>query len=106
MPLPMSCSHRSLCLSHNRKHGCLAFAIAAWVSVEVEVEFEEELPPEPDLHTDAADAGLTDAQIRALSGHKTAAMISVYAKKTKDQRLAGARKRLEARRTKGENLSE
>ena len=45
-------------------------------------------------HTDAADAGLTDAQIRALSGHKTAAMISVYAKKTKDQRLAGARKRL------------
>ena len=36
----------------------------------------------------------TDALIRALSGHKTAAMISVYAKKTKDQRLAGARKRL------------
>jgi hypothetical protein len=49
---------------------------------------------------------LTDAQIRALSGHKTAAMISVYAKKTKDQRLAAARKRLEARRTKGGNLSE
>jgi len=57
-------------------------------------------------HTDAADAGLTDAQIRALSGHKTAAMISVYAKGTKDQRLAGARKRLEARRTKEGNLSE
>jgi hypothetical protein len=57
-------------------------------------------------HTDAADAGLTDAQIRALSGHKTAAMISVYAKKTKDQRLDAARKRLEARRTKGGNLSE
>ena len=57
-------------------------------------------------HTDAADAGLTDAQIRALSGHKTAAMVSVYAKKTKDQRLAAARKRLEARRTKGGNLSE
>jgi len=31
-------------------------------------------------HTQAADAGLTDAQICALSGHKTAAMISVYAK--------------------------
>ena len=45
-------------------------------------------------HTDAADAGLTDAQIRALSGHKTAAMISVYAKRTKDQRLGAARKRL------------
>jgi hypothetical protein len=57
-------------------------------------------------HTDAADAGLTDAQIRALSGHKTAAMISVYAKETKDQRLTAARKRLEARRTKGGNLSE
>src|SRR5262249_50295734 len=57
-------------------------------------------------HTDAADAGLTDAQIRALSGHKTAAMISIYAKKTSDQRLAAARKRLEARRTKGGNLSE
>jgi hypothetical protein len=57
-------------------------------------------------HTDAADAGLTDAQIRALSGHKTTAMISVYAKKTRDQRLAAARKRLEARRTKRGNLSE
>jgi hypothetical protein len=57
-------------------------------------------------HTDAANAGLTDAQIRALSGHRTAAMISVYAKNTKDQRIAGARKRLEARRTKGGNLSE
>jgi integrase len=57
-------------------------------------------------HTDAADAGLTDAQIRALSGHRTAAMISVYAKQTTDQRLAGARMRLEARRTKRGNLSE
>lgn len=57
-------------------------------------------------HTDAADAGLTDAQIRALSGHKTAAMVTIYAKQTKDQRLAGARKRLEARRTKRGNLSE
>jgi hypothetical protein len=57
-------------------------------------------------HTDAADAGLTDAQIRALSGHKTAAMVPIYAKQTKDQRLAGARKRLEARRTKRGNLSE
>jgi hypothetical protein len=57
-------------------------------------------------HTDAADAGLTDAQIRARSGHKTAAMISVYAKETKAQRLAGARMRLEARRTKRGNLSE
>ena len=57
-------------------------------------------------HTDAADAGLTDAQIRALSGHKTAAMIPVYAKATRVQRLAGARMRREARRTKRGNLSE
>ena len=57
-------------------------------------------------HTDAANAGLTDAQIRALSGHKTAAMVSVYAKQTKDQRLAGARMRREARRTNGDDLSE
>jgi len=57
-------------------------------------------------HTDAANAGLTDAQIRALSGHKTAAMVTVYAKQTNDQRLAGARKRLEARRTNRGNLSE
>jgi hypothetical protein len=40
-------------------------------------------------HTDAANAGVTDAQIRALSGHKTAAMVTLYAKETKAQRLAG-----------------
>jgi integrase len=57
-------------------------------------------------HTDAANAGLTDAQIRALSGHKTAAMVSLYAKQTKDQRLAGARMRRDARGTKRDNLSE
>jgi hypothetical protein len=57
-------------------------------------------------HTDAADAGLTDAQIRALSGHKTAAMIAVYAKSTMGQRLQGARIRRDARRTKAGNLSE
>ena len=57
-------------------------------------------------HTDAADAGLTDAQIRALSGHRTAAMVAVYAKATKGQRLAGARIRRDARRTKEGNLSE
>jgi hypothetical protein len=57
-------------------------------------------------HTDAANAGLTDAQIRALSGHKTTAMVSLYAKATRDQRLVGARMRLEARRTNGGNLSE
>ena len=56
--------------------------------------------------TDAADAGLTDAQIRALSGHRTTAMISVYAKETRVQQLVGARMRLEARRTKRGNLSE
>jgi len=57
-------------------------------------------------HTDAANAGLTDAQIRALSGHRTAAMVSVYAKATLGQRLTGARMRRDARRTKRGNLSE
>jgi hypothetical protein len=55
-------------------------------------------------NTEAGDADLTDAQIRALSGHKTAAMTALYTKVTMRQRRTGARKRLEAR-TKGENLS-
>ncbi len=55
--------------------------------------------------TEMADAGLTDAQIRALSGHRTAEMTRLYAKGTRKQRQAGARKMLEAR-TKQGNLSE
>jgi hypothetical protein len=45
-----------------------------------------------------------ETQIRALSGHTTAAMTALYTKATMRQRRAGARKRLEER-TKGENLS-
>ena len=56
-------------------------------------------------NTEGADADLTDAQLRALSGHKTANMTVIYARETMKQRRAGARKRLEAR-TKGGNLSE
>ena len=55
-------------------------------------------------NTEGGDADLTDAQLRALSGHKTVAMTALYTKATMQQRRAGARKRLEAR-TKGENLS-
>jgi hypothetical protein len=55
-------------------------------------------------NTEGGDADLTDAQLRALSGHKTAAMTALYTKATMRQRRAGARKRLKAR-TKGENLS-
>jgi integrase len=55
-------------------------------------------------NTEGGDAGLTDTQIRALSGHKTAAMTALYTKATMRQRRAGARKRLEAR-TKGGDLS-
>ena len=55
-------------------------------------------------NTEGGDADLTDSQIRALSGHKTAAMTALYTKATMRQRRAGARKRLEAR-TKGGNLS-
>jgi len=55
-------------------------------------------------NTEGGDAGLTDAQLRALSGHKTTAMTALYTKATMRQRRSGARKRL-AVRTKGENLS-
>ena len=54
--------------------------------------------------TESGNAELTDAQIRALSGHTTAAMTALYTKSTMRQRRAGARKRLEER-TKGGNLS-
>ena len=55
-------------------------------------------------NTESGNAELTDAQIRALSGHKTSAMTALYTKQTMRQRRAGARKRLEER-TKGGNLS-
>ena len=56
-------------------------------------------------NTEGADADLSDAQLRALSGHKTAAMVHLYARATMKQRRAGARKRLDARTKKG-SLSE
>ena len=54
-------------------------------------------------NTEGADADLTDAQLRALSGHKTASMTALYAKQTMKQRREGARKQLAAR-TKGPSL--
>lgn len=54
--------------------------------------------------TESGNAELTDAQIRALSGHTTAAMTALYTKATMRQRQIGGRKRLEER-TKGGNLS-
>jgi hypothetical protein len=56
-------------------------------------------------NTEGADADLTDPQLRALSGHRTASMTVLYAKQTMKQRREGARKRLAAR-TKTVNLSE
>ena len=56
-------------------------------------------------HTDGADSGLTDAQMRALGGHKTTAALLRYAKDTETQRRDGARKRLDKRTERG-NLSE
>jgi len=56
-------------------------------------------------HTDGADAELSDAQMRALGGHKTTAALLRYAKATEKQRRVGARKRLDAR-TKTGHLSE
>ena len=55
-------------------------------------------------NTEGADAGLTDPQLRALSGHRNPNMTVLYAKQTMKQRRQGARKRLE-QRTKGGNLS-
>jgi hypothetical protein len=56
-------------------------------------------------HTDGADSGLTDAQMRALGAHKSTAALLRYAKETDAQRQIGARKRLNARTDRG-NLSE
>jgi hypothetical protein len=48
-------------------------------------------------NTEGGDAGLTDAQLRALSGHKTNAALLRYAQSTVQQRRIGARKRLASR---------
>jgi hypothetical protein len=55
-------------------------------------------------NVEGAEADLTDAQLRALSGHLTTAALLRYAQATPKQRQAGARKRLDAR-TKREALS-
>ncbi|GJD36781.1 hypothetical protein [Methylobacterium aerolatum] len=55
-------------------------------------------------NVEGAEAGLTDAQLRALSGHLTTAALLRYAQATPRQRQAGGRKRLDAR-TKKEGLS-
>ncbi|MDU0339555.1 hypothetical protein [Bosea rubneri] len=56
-------------------------------------------------NVEGAEADLTDAQLRGLSGHKTTAALLRYVPTTAKQRQAGARKRLEAR-TKAGGLSE
>jgi hypothetical protein len=56
-------------------------------------------------NTEGGDADLTDAQLRALSGHLTANMTQLYTKRTVRQRREGARKRRDARTKKG-HLSE
>ena len=55
-------------------------------------------------NVDGAEAGLTNAQLRALSGHLTTAALLRYAQTTAAQRREGARKRLESK-TKREGLS-
>ena len=54
-------------------------------------------------HTEGADSDLTNAQMRALGGHKTTAALLRYAKETDEQRQTGARKRRDARTKKGDN---
>jgi hypothetical protein len=55
--------------------------------------------------TEAADADLSDAEIRAAGRHKSAKVLPTYAKRTMRQVEAGAKKR-RATRTKDDNLSE
>ena len=54
--------------------------------------------------TEGADVGLSDAQMRALSGHRTAAALLRYSQATSRQRKVGARLRRDG--TKRDNLSE
>jgi hypothetical protein len=56
-------------------------------------------------NTEGADANLTDAQMRALSGHLTTAALLRYAQTSTQQRRVGARLRRNAR-TKGGQTSE
>ncbi len=53
-------------------------------------------------NVEGADADLTDAQLRALSGHKTTAALIRYAQASEKQRTEGARKRLAARTKTGD----
>ena len=55
-------------------------------------------------NVEGADAGLSDAQLRALSGHRTTAALLRYAQATEKQRVVGARIRRDAR-TKKDGLS-
>jgi hypothetical protein len=55
--------------------------------------------------TEAADADLSDAEIRAQGRHKSAKVLPRYAKRTMKQVEAGAKKR-RAQRTNGDELSE
>jgi hypothetical protein len=55
--------------------------------------------------TEAADADLSDAEMRAAGRHKSAKVLPTYAKRTMRQVEAGAKKR-RATRTKADNLSE
>jgi hypothetical protein len=53
-------------------------------------------------NVEGAEAGLTDAQLRALSGHQTTAALLRYAQATDKQRVAAARKRRDARTKTGD----
>ena len=55
--------------------------------------------------TEAADADLSDAEIRAQGRHKSAKVLPRYAKRTMKQMVSGTKKR-RSMRTKPDNLSE
>jgi hypothetical protein len=71
-------------------------------------ELQDELTFTSFLHggfTEAADSDLSDAEIRAQGRHKSAKVLTRYAKRTMKQVAAGAKKRRSGR-TEGGHLSE
>jgi hypothetical protein len=55
-------------------------------------------------HTEGGDAGLSDAQMRALSGHKSQVALLRYAQSTVKQHRTGAGMRLQSRTNKAQML--
>ncbi|WP_354059331.1 hypothetical protein [Bradyrhizobium sp. RT6a] len=76
--------------------------IKAVAGIDAEIKF---MGLRPGGNTEGGDAGLTDAQLRALSGHRSPNMTILYTQNSMQQRRAAARLRRNSR-TKGGQISE